>query len=93
MNLSSTIQLAWLAIQIYKRQKKEELEQNLGNTSQGRRNWQAKIPVALHGLLMCYSFIMLLGAGISFPFRQVSISSAIRIRLTSFRAYDVYSHG
>lgn len=62
------IQLGWLFIRTYKAARDKSDPASTNEQSQARI-WNLRIWLILHAVAMIYSFIMLLGAGISFPFR------------------------
>lgn len=61
------IQIGWLCIQCFKFSQGNDADRSVSAASTSVR----KLCKILHGLFMMYSLIMLLGAGISFPFRYL----------------------
>lgn len=59
-----TIQIGYICVRVFEKKK--------DYSSDGQPSWKTKLWKWLHGTFMFYSFVMLLGAGISFPFRSVS---------------------
>ncbi len=62
------IQLAWLSIKSYQH-KVSKASGRLDTPSTAKPSWKIESWKWFHAIAMIYSFIMLLGAGISFPFR------------------------
>lgn len=65
---ASAIQLGWVSVRVY-RNKRPQGAASLGDETNTKTPLKVKIWKILHGVLMFYSFVMLLGARISFPFR------------------------
>ncbi|KAK4554066.1 hypothetical protein LTR86_008907 [Recurvomyces mirabilis] len=65
----SAIDLAWICIRIWKMGAAKEKVELPPRAPQGRKERLLLCWKIAHGLLMAYSVIMLLGAGISFPLR------------------------
>jgi hypothetical protein len=62
------IQLAWLSIKSYQHKVPNDTGR-LDTATMAKPSWKIKLRKWFHGFAMIYSFAMLLGAGISFPFR------------------------